>query len=177
MTEVDPDYEERFSHATVSRWESGATRPSASRLLVFGKALNLYESEVAGLILLSGVAPDFNAAKERANRPDDDQAVRHPGFAEDVEHGVDQGSSTDHGIWSRSSLVNQTARFLMLRTLPLAIGIVVVGYALALLGWDAAWTPVAYVGIALVLVLGQGFCFRTRTPAFGSFSGLRCLSS
>ena len=44
MTEVDPDYEERFSHATVSRWESGATRPSASRLLVFGKALDLYES-------------------------------------------------------------------------------------------------------------------------------------
>jgi len=48
MAGVDPRYARRFSHTTVSRWESGATRPSIERLRVFGKALNLTENEIAG---------------------------------------------------------------------------------------------------------------------------------
>ena len=62
MGEVDDVYETRYSHGTVSRWESGSTRPSVDRLRVFGKALNLSETEVAGLILLAGLAPDFPGA-------------------------------------------------------------------------------------------------------------------
>ena len=31
MAFVDQDYAERYSHATVSRWESGCTRPSLQR--------------------------------------------------------------------------------------------------------------------------------------------------
>ena len=30
MGSVDSDYAERYSHATVSRWESGGTRPPSS---------------------------------------------------------------------------------------------------------------------------------------------------
>ena len=30
MGSVDSDYAERYSHATVSRWESGGTRPTSS---------------------------------------------------------------------------------------------------------------------------------------------------
>ena len=57
MGEVDDVYETRYSHGTVSRWESGSTRPSVDRLRVFGMALNLSETEVAGLILLAGLRP------------------------------------------------------------------------------------------------------------------------
>ena len=38
MGSVDSDYAERYSHATVSRWESGGTRLTLQRLKVFGKA-------------------------------------------------------------------------------------------------------------------------------------------
>ena len=56
---VDSDYVERYSHATVSRWESGGTRPTLQRLKVFGKALDLSRPEVAGLILLAGLRLTF----------------------------------------------------------------------------------------------------------------------
>ena len=62
MGAADSDYAERYSHATVSRWESGSTRPILQRLKVFGKALDLSRTEVAGLILLAGLAPDFRTA-------------------------------------------------------------------------------------------------------------------
>lgn len=159
MSDADPDYEERYSHATVSRWESGATRPNASRLRVFGKALDLSEAEVAGLILLSGLAPDFNTARQRADQHGDDQVFRYPEVADGGEQATVHVSGANHGIWSRSSSVNQVGRFLMFWTLPLAIAIVAVGYALALVGWESTWTPVAYVGLVLSLVLGRWLLF------------------
>ena len=62
MGSVASDYAERYSHATVSRWESGDTRPTLQRLKVFGQALRLSQTEVAGLVLLAGLAPDFRTA-------------------------------------------------------------------------------------------------------------------
>ena len=53
MGSVDSNYAERYSHATVSRWESGGTRPTLQRLKVFGQALNLSQTDVAGLALLA----------------------------------------------------------------------------------------------------------------------------
>ena len=47
MGSVDSDYAERYSHATVSRRESGGTHPTLQRLRVFGKALSLSQTEVA----------------------------------------------------------------------------------------------------------------------------------
>ena len=67
MGAADSDYAERYSHATVSRWESGSTRPTLQRLKVFGKALGLSRTEVAGLILLAGMAPDFRTALGHVN--------------------------------------------------------------------------------------------------------------
>ncbi len=58
MASRDGDYAERYSHATVSRWESGTTRPSRQRLNAFGKALNLSPTGVAGLIMLAGLDPE-----------------------------------------------------------------------------------------------------------------------
>ena len=64
MGEVDVEYSERFNHATVSRWESGGTRPTVARLQTFGRALNLSSSDVAGLMVMAGVAPDYQSALE-----------------------------------------------------------------------------------------------------------------
>ena len=55
MADVDGQYGERYSHSTVSRWESGATRPTQQRLVAFGKALELSSVEVEGLITLAGL--------------------------------------------------------------------------------------------------------------------------
>ena len=57
MAEADPDYARRMSHATVSRWESGFTPPTVHRLEIFGRALNLSETEIDGLILMAGLDP------------------------------------------------------------------------------------------------------------------------
>ena len=77
MGSVDSEYAERYSHATVSRWESGATRPSLQRIKVFGKALNLSRAEVAGLILLAGLAQDFQAALRQVTGSERGEAIGH----------------------------------------------------------------------------------------------------
>ncbi len=84
MGAVDSEYAQRFSHATVSRWESGATRPTVQRLRVFGMALNLSADEIAGLLLLAGLAPDFQVASDRT-------ALERGGDAIDEEATLDQG--------------------------------------------------------------------------------------
>ena len=75
MALVDSDYGERFSHATVSRWESGSTRPTVQRLQVFGKALDMSTTEVAGLMLMAGFAPDFPTALDLAASGGDGQTA------------------------------------------------------------------------------------------------------
>ena len=77
MGSVDSDYAERYSHATVSRWESGGTRPTLQRLKVFGKALDLSRTEVAGLILLAGLALDFQMALRYVTGSGRDEAIGH----------------------------------------------------------------------------------------------------
>ena len=70
MADVDANYSQRFSHTTVSRWESGTTRPTVERLRVFGKALNLVEEEVAGLLLLAGLG-ESNPVESNEAEPEE----------------------------------------------------------------------------------------------------------
>ena len=148
MGEADPAYSQRYSHATVSRWESGATRPTVERLRVFGKALNLSETEVTGLMLLAGLANDFD--------PTTGQVEAQLGASSDTEDWEtgDEDTGTPAG---RSRNLGDLARFCLLRCLPLGAGISLFGLLLSFLSWDPGWMPVAYVAFALALVLGQGF--------------------
>lgn len=58
MADVDPQSSRITSHATVSRWESGGGFLTTDRLRTFGKALNLSDTEINGLITLAGLDPE-----------------------------------------------------------------------------------------------------------------------
>ena len=168
MGSVDSDYAERYSHATVSRWESGGTRPTLQRLKVFGQALRLSQTEVAGLVLLAGLAPDFgtalghvsgrygNGANDKVAAPD---SVATPGDEDIV-----GAPAAESGL----AILRYASRFALLRVLPLGVCIVG-GYALSFYGWNNAWMPTAYVAFALGVVLAQGFLLPDRDAGLREF--------
>ena len=167
MGSVDDDYAERYSHATVSRWESGETRPTLQRLTVFGKALNLSPTEIAGLVLLAGLAADFQSALGQVTGSRTGAAGL----------GVTPGPKPASALLreSEASLLRKSrpmlevsARFGLLRIFPLALCIVG-GYALSLFGWNNGWMPTAYVAFAMGIVLAQGFLFRDREASTREF--------
>ncbi len=63
MAAINSYYGKISSHGTVSRWESGDTRPTVERLQTFGLALNLTEEEVEGLIVLAGLDPEHQETR------------------------------------------------------------------------------------------------------------------
>ena len=63
MGYVEPEYARRTSHGAVSRWESGVTPLTAERIQTFGKALNLSDQEIDGLILLAGMDPSYQESR------------------------------------------------------------------------------------------------------------------
>ena len=159
MAAISDEYAERFSHATVSRWESGATRPTVHRLRTFGSALHLSDTEIAGLIMLAGLAPDFETAGAEAGlsitsaEPADVLASR-PGLGE--------GASLEGGAHTQeraSSLLRIVFQILAFRFLLFALFVTGAGYALSALGWDGDWMPVAYIFVTTALVMVQGLAF------------------
>ena len=167
MGSVDSDYAERYSHATVSRWESGSTRPTLQRLKVFGKALDLSRTEVAGLVLLAGLATDFRTAVSHVTGSGGEsngngaaaEPISAPGVADDS-----QASTTE----SATSVFRAAVRFGLFRTLPLGLCIAG-GYALSVFGWNNAWMPAAYVAFATGIVLAQGFLLQERRAPLREF--------
>ena len=166
MGSVDSDYAERYSHATVSRWESGGTRPTLQRLKVFGQALRLSKTEVAGLVLLAGLAPDFRTALGHVSGSNGANGnVATPGPASGP------GVVGIAGAWaaeSTPSILRCALRFVLLRVLPLGTA-VVGGYALSFYGWNNAWMPTAYVVFVLGIVLAQGFQLPDRDAPLREF--------
>ena len=168
MGAVDSDYAERYSHATISRWESGGTRPTLQRLKVFGKALDLSRTEIAGLVLLAGLAPDFRTALgqvsgRHGNWANRNVAARDRGSVPGVA-GIAGALETE----SRPSVRRAAFRFGLLRVLPLGV-CMVGGYALSIYGWNNAWMPTAYVAFALGIVLAQGFLLPARGTGLREF--------
>ena len=169
MGSVDGDYAQRYSHATVSRWESGATRPTLQRLQVFGKALQLSTSEVAGLILLAGLALNFHAASEQVEAEvyyeiGDDQ--------ESVIVSADASSAEFQASGARAaaiSVAQGAIRFGVFRCLTLGLCIVGVGYGLSLAGWNSNWMHFVYVIVITALVLAQGFFLPDRNNGLREF--------
>ena len=156
----------RYSRATISRWETGITRPNVERLRAFGRTLELSDLEVAGLILLAGLAPDFGSAGAHVGLTlgdDLDDDVEAVAVAEDEPSSAVPAEEAGGLMW------RSLARFAALRFLLAAIFTVVVGYALAAVGWDGDWMPVAYVGVAVSFVMVLGFAWPDRNAGLRDF--------
>ena len=162
MASIDEEYAERFSHATVSRWESGATRPTVRRLQVFGMALGLSPTEVAGLILLAGLAPDLQTASSMAISGGSSQSPGYEPVPDEADGPTDPGAGGG-ATATAPPLLRGWVRFVFLRCLPLSVAIVGLGYALSFLDWENIWTPAFYVVLATALVVAQGFLLPDRT--------------
>ena len=156
----------RYSRATISRWETGITRPNVARLRAFGRTLELSDLEVAGLILLAGLAPDFASAGAHVgitlgdDLDDDVEAVA-------VE--MDEPSATVRAEKAGGPVLRSLAGFAALRLLLSGVFTVVVGYALAAVGWDGDWMPVAYVGAVVSFVMVLGFARPDRNAGLRDF--------
>lgn len=158
MGEVDSSYARRYSHGTVSRWESGGTRPTAARLQIFGRALGLSDPEVEGLLRMAGLAGAV--------------PVSPPGEAEDWDDGERTApvvSAEEVGYGLGLVLLRSLFRLVVLRCLPLALGTVGLGYLFAFLGWNVPGGPVAYVGLVIGAVLIQGFLLPDRDGRLREF--------
>ena len=157
MASVDSDYAQRYSHTTVSRWESGVTRPSRERLDVFGKALNLSASEIDGLMALAGFSPNADPGEDE---PNTDEA---PEFADT--HGPDsndaQALETVESVYQEDQRPSPTmAHFAghgLVAILAPAAAIIGGAYLLAFVGWNQEWMPIPYIGVALAVRLAAGY--------------------
>lgn len=157
MSEVDGDFAQRYSHSTVSRWESGVTRPSRERLEVFGRALNLSPAEVQGLISLAGVGDIDSGVPYDAELcvDDDNNEQATASGVEPHATGVNPPGTSPHACFRRGPMP----------TLPQGVvscvlpGLVIIGgsYLLASIGWNDSWMPVAYIGAAVGARLAGAF--------------------
>ena len=178
MSEVNGQYAERYSHVTVSRWESGTTLPTAERLHDFGTALNLTPVEVEGLMILAGLRQDSGSnavhapdswgvgaapnAAQQSHAPSTDGSPIICNDARGAGNSVSSAAAPDMG-----SII----RYLSYKCVLMGVGIAVLGYALAAFGWDNSWMPVVYVAAIMCLVMAQGLLRRRRPHDLGEFYG------
>ena len=157
MATVDGDYAQRYSHTTVSRWESGATRPSRERLEVFGRTLNLSQFELAGLMSLAGFTGDDQPRPDGADFSNDEEDRDAAPISQAEQTGLvvtidteQAGSRLLSGPFPSISQVLVSCFFPTLVTIGGA-------YLLASLGWNQRWMPIAYIGVVLGTRLGGAF--------------------
>ena len=156
MGDIDTGFARRYSHATVSRWESGYTRPTVERLVVFAKALGLSQSEREGLLAMAGLASILRGTSDPAGSPD---------WQED-DASLDPSPSESGG----QQLARELGRFLLFRVILVGVGIGLCGFAISLPGWNVFPATAACFGVSAVLVLGQGFVFADKeNPLRGFF--------
>ena len=170
MSEINGQYAERYSHVTVSRWESGTTLPNVERLCDFGRALNLAPVEIEGLMILAGFQETASAGSAdalggwtgsgdgtTANRETRFQATSAGGAAATSPR---DGRAGDRGPGFLAPDMGSIIRYLAYKCVLMGVGIAVVGYALAAFGWDNTWMPAGYVVAVMCLVAAQGLLFR-----------------
>ena len=158
MAPVDSRYSGRYDHSTVARWESGAIRPTRERLEVFGRALDLSSTEIDGLVSLAGLDADAVTSKTTETQdlvePDNAEEAGSPGPPERLSPG--RVATAGDGNVS-SAYAGYAIRYARSRFLLPALGVALVGYFLALLGWNSSFMLAVYVGAAMCVLTAQGF--------------------
>lgn len=139
-----------------SRLEQGRSLPTRERLELFGRALGLSPVEVDGLLLLAGFEPEDQRTAQKPDAvaeapPPADEPVSQP---PDPEEQRQAGMFGEGGI--RPFLAEATGYFAYRSLLPAAAA-AGAGYLLYSLGITSTWIVMLYIGIALGLVVFQGF--------------------
>ncbi len=157
MAEVDGQYGERYSHSTVSRWESGATRPTRQRLIAFGKALELSSVEVDGLITLAGLDGRDRVGTLHRTSASSSSGI---GIADDSRDTLVNVGAADTQTGDRSvasSNLSGAIRYCLSRFLLPGLCVAGGGYVLSALGWTADWILTFFIAVVMGLMLTQGF--------------------
>ncbi len=157
MADVDDRYGERYSHTTVSRWESGATRPNRQRIEAFGKALELSETEIRGLIALAGMDVEPNT-EERFQDIEPDEQTGYPvaeGQTDLIEPGSGGDSRANPRTFARN--IHPFVRQVIYTMLLPGLVIMAVGYLLVALGWNDTWMAVVYVALVMAVRVSAGY--------------------
>ncbi len=173
MAAVDRNYAQRYSHTTVSRWESGATRPSRERLEVFGRALNLTRAEVEGLVALAGLGDQSDSGLDG---PGSAVLVTDVAQSQSSDPDVRTVAAGDAATVSASELPDPSANYptepaiassrprsfptifqSVVSCLLPALATIGGAYLLASLGWNEMWMPIAYIGAVVGIRLGAAF--------------------
>ena len=169
MAAQDADYCDKYDHSTVSRWERGGTLPEVKHLRVFGRALNLSDVEVDGLMLLAGEgesrasAPEAMQAEAQTNERAVDALYEMSFMPAASASGAEMpvpSPATSYAPSPATIRGNEFAdygrrdalRFAASRFLLPAACIAVAGYILASYGWNAPWLLAAYIVLAIGLV-------------------------
>ena len=159
MAMVDSQYADRSSHTMVSRWESGATRPNKQRIEVFGKALDLAPTEVAGLVTLAGFDAGVEAEPEHPGAEPD-----HPVFqSENPPMPGPAAPSQPPARIIAAQGISEELRFSVMSCLLPGLCIVGSGYLLSAAGLMDPWLPIVYVVCIVGLMLAYKF-MRMRGP-------------
>ena len=146
----------RIINVSSCAHESPGRFRNVQRLRIFGKALNLSETEVEGLIVLAGLAPDFETAREHmggsVSFPD---PVEEAGPSPRPIDGFDDGRSGRRRTRNPGIFCVPALRRLAFRLLLPALYVVMGGYALSAMGWNDDWMPLAYLMVTSLLVMTQ----------------------
>ena len=155
MGDIDTGFARRYSHATVSRWESGFTRPTVERLVVFARALNLSPTEAEGLLALAGLASIVPDLVGSASSPEQEE--------------YHSGPAPSPFLNERKVLVREVWQFLTLRVILVGVCVALSGFAISLPDWNVFVATAACFGISALLVVGQGFLFADRENSLREF--------
>ena len=157
----------RIINVSSCAHESPGRFRNVQRLRIFGKALNLSETEVEGLIVLAGLAPDFETAREHMGG-----SVSFPDPVEEAGPSRDPSTvSTMAGAGGDEpaipAFLRAALRRLAFRLLLPALYVVMGGYALSAMGWNDDWMPLAYLMVTSLLVMTQTLVWPDRREDLG----------
>ncbi len=157
-----------LDRSAISRWENGARRPPRDFLADFAQSLRLSRAELDALMNLAGYAE--SAAAERAETLSGVRgiAAKTDGIdrkTDDIRRGVRflVDSAAAEPPMDAAALAKDALR----RAAPPGIYAAAVGWVLNALGQNGTWALMAYVAVALAIVVGQGVLRRRRADDAG----------